>query len=184
MLPTDMDTGTDTDDVQVMLRVQAGELDAFTRLVERHQKPLLNFFRRMGVNMEAEDMVQETLVRVYNYREKYRPAARFTTFLYTVARHVWLDSVRRKSRFLDFFKKEQVILPATDDGGLRGARLRMDVEAALGRLPEKMRAVIVLSVFQGLQYEAIAEVLGVPVGTVKSRVFNALEQLKEIFDDK
>ena len=84
----------ESDDFALMARVGEGCEGAFRQLVERHQRPLLNFFARMGASTTSEDLAQETFIRLWNYRTKYKPAAKFTTFLYTLARHVWLDVVR------------------------------------------------------------------------------------------
>ena len=81
-----------------MLLAGAGDRDAFELLVRRHHQPLLNFFLRMGVDRDAEDLVQQTFIRLYNYRQRYRPSAKFTTFLYLLARQVWVDELRRRGR--------------------------------------------------------------------------------------
>jgi RNA polymerase sigma-70 factor (ECF subfamily) len=173
----------DLDDTDLMRMVREGRREAFECLVRRHQQPLLNFFHRMGVPMHAEDMTQETLVRVFNYRDRYKPSAKFTTFLYTVARHVFLDERRKAKRMSLFAERTRNEAQASRDGGLREMSARLDVQAALERLPEKLRAVVVLNAQQGLKYDEIAGVLDIPVGTVKSRMFFALRQLREMFDD-
>ena len=171
----------ETDDFALMAQVRAGREDAFRTLVERHRRPLLNFFARMGASSHGEDLAQETFVRLWNYRLKYKPAAKFTTFLYTLARHAWLDHVRRQVRFKAFSDRYREEIPSSTDGGLGQLRRKLDVQAALEKLSPKLREVLVLAVHQGLAYDEIAEVLRIPVGTVKSRVFNALSALKEMF---
>jgi RNA polymerase sigma-70 factor (ECF subfamily) len=175
--PTDSD-----DDIQLMTRVAEGSMEAFGLLVRRHQQPLLNFFCRMGARMDAEDMVQETFLRLFNYRRRYRPSAKFTTFLYTVARHVWLDALRKAKRKEELTEKVRVETEWTSDSGMRRLEMRMDVQSLLERLPEKLRSVVVLVVYRGFRYEEAATVLDVPLGTVKSRVFLALQRLREMFD--
>jgi RNA polymerase sigma-70 factor, ECF subfamily len=170
-------------DTDLMRMVREGRREAFECLVRRHQQPLLNFFHRMGVHMYAEDMTQETLVRVFNCRDRYKPSAKFTTFLYTVARNVFLDEQRKAKRVRLFAEHTRNEAQGSCDGGLREMSARLDVQAALERLPEKLRAVVVLNVKQGLKYEEIAGVLDIPAGTVKSRMFHALQQLREMFDD-
>ena len=173
----------ETDDFALMAQVRDDCEDAFRRLVERHQRPLLNFFARMGASTHGEDLAQETFVRLWNYRHKYKPAAKFTTFLYTLARHAWLDFVRRQIRFRLFSDRYQKEIPAFTDGGLGKLRRQLDIQAALERLTPKLREVLVLAVHQGLSYEEIAAILSIPVGTVKSRVSNALSTLQEMFHD-
>jgi len=177
-----MESTNDTPDETLMLKTAAGDTWAFATLVKRHQDPLLNFFRRLGVYTDAEDLVQETFVRLYNYRDRYRPTAKLTTFLYTIARHAWIDGLRKVKRQEAFVEELQADSPTSSEGGMRLVALRMDAQQALQQLPEKLRSVVVLSLYQGLRYEEIAAVLGIPVGTVKSRMFNALNQLKEIFE--
>lgn len=168
-------------DETLMGRAAGGDQAAFVMLIRRHQEALMNFFRRMGAYTDDEDLAQETFVRLFNYRAKYKPTAKFTTFLYTIARHAWLDQLRkakRKEAFEEVLEAEY----SENDGGMARMVVRMDAEAALGRLPEKLRSVVVLSLYQGLRYEEISSVLDIPTGTVKSRMFNALSRLKEIMD--
>lgn len=169
-------------DVQLMLETASGSDSAFIELIHRHQNNLLNFFVRMGVYNDAEDLVQETFVRVYRARERYRPAAKFTTYLFTVARHVWADrgrKVKQGQRLEDSLKTDAEI-----HGGvtLPPSRAGLDVQEALNALSPKLREVIVLNVYQGLQYQEIADVLGIPLGTVKSRINLAICELRRGFN--
>ncbi len=173
----------ETDDFALMAQVREESEDAFRRLMERHQRPVLNFFVRMGASTSGEDLAQETFIRLWNYREKYKPSAKFTTFLYTLARHVWLDSVRKQIRFRLFTDRYREEIPSSTDGGLGKLRRKLDIQAALDKLSPKLRAVLVLAVHQGLSYEEIAAILSIPVGTVKSRMSNALSTLREMFHE-
>lgn len=174
----------ETEDFALMAQVREDGEPAFRRLLERHQRPLLNFFSRLGASTHGEDLAQETFIRLWNYRKKYKPSAKFTTFLYTLARHVWLDFVRRQVRFRLFADRYRAEMPASTDGGLGRLHRRLDIQAALDRLSPKLREVLVLAVHQGLAYEEISAILSIPVGTVKSRVSNALCALQEMFHDK
>ena len=173
----------ETDDFALMAQVRENREDAFRRLVERHQRPLLNFFARMGASTHGEDLAQETFIRLWNYRHKYKPSAKFTTFLYTLARHVWLDFVRRQIRFRLFSDRYREEIPSSTDGGLGKLQRKLDIQAALDRLSPKLREVLVLAVHQGLSYDEISAILSIPVGTVKSRVSNALATLQEMFHE-
>ena len=173
----------ETDDFALMAQVRAGDERAFRALVDRHRRPLLNFFARLGASSHGEDLAQETFVRLWNYRNKYKPAAKFTTFLYTLARHAWLDSVRRQIRFQLFADCYRAEMPAATDGGLGRLRKDLDIQAALEQLSPRLRETLVLAVHQGLAYDEIAAILRIPVGTVKSRVSNALAFLQERFDE-
>jgi len=133
------------DDFALMERAAAGETAAFATLIRRHQSALVNFFRRLGANHEAEDVAQETFLRVWRYRARYRPAAKFTTFLFTLGRHAWADHLRRAQ------KQERVVTcigaeAAPHDAVAQDtARQRLDAQVALAALPEKLRLVVVMS---------------------------------------
>ena len=162
----------------------AGDRDAFELLVRRHQQPLLNFFLRMGVDRDAEDLVQQTFIRLYNYRQRYRPSAKFTTFLYLLARQVWVDELRRRGRRrrLQEQAREQAELAAGAASAPADAGLSDELQQALERLAPRHRAVVVMGVLQELEYAEIARILKIPVGTVKSRMFNALRELRRYLE--
>ena len=149
----------------------------------KFEKNLLNFFCRQGVSVfEGEDLVQETYLRLWNYRRSYKPTAKLSTFLFVIARQVRIDALRRQTRREnreEGWGKEQ---PTSASPSALGAR--EDVRWALAQLSEPLREVIELGVFQELPYAEVGEILGIPVGTVKSRMSNALKKLKEIFNDK
>ena len=148
----------------------------------RFEKPLLNFFWRQGVSYsEGEDLVQETFLRLWKYRKSYRPTAKLSTFLFLLARQVRLDALRsetRRARREERWGSERPTACEPDGG------VREDVRWAVSRLSEPLRETVELVVFQDLPYAEVAEILGVPVGTVKSRMFNALRKLKEMFDER
>jgi RNA polymerase sigma-70 factor (ECF subfamily) len=178
----DLPSLAEPDDRVLMAQACAGDREAFAALVRRHQRPLLNFFRRCGVTRDAEDLVQLTFVRLYRYRDRYTPRAKLTTFLYLLARQVWIDELRRRQRAERLQQglaaeppPEQEAAPPLEHG-------RMDVQAALAALPEGMRLVVVMSIYQNMAYAEIATALRIPVGTVKSRMFHALRQLRAIME--
>ena len=148
----------------------------------KFEKNLLNFFWRQGVSyFEGEDLVQETYLRLWNYRKEYKPTAKLSTFLFLMARQVRLDALKRQTRREALEEswgrgQPQTQSPAT--------QTREDVRWAVSQLSEPLRDVIELGVFQELPYAEVSEILGIPVGTVKSRMSNALKKLKEIFDDE
>lgn len=167
-------------DVDLMLRAaRQDDREAFSELVRRHQRPLANFFVRCGVYGDVEDLVQETFIRLYRYRSRYAPTAKFTTFLYLLARQTRIDALRRSQRRDALHGRvvaetPQEVEPTAVD---RGERL--DLAAALARLSEPMREVVVLAVMQGLTQNEVADVLGIPTGTVKSRLSTALSRLRD-----
>ncbi len=158
-----------------MVLVRAGNQEAFVSIVHRYQNPLFNFFRRMGTPADqSEDLVQETFLRLYNYRSYYRPSGNFSALLYRLAYHSWVDWFRKLKNWLKF--REQVRESSTEP---REFELEMDIRYALEQLPENLRAVVILSVYQGITHREMAEILGIPLGTVKSRLYVAFKHLKE-----
>lgn len=174
------------DDIARMERVRGGDVGAFAELIRDHQRGLVNFFNRMGAYRDAEDLTQETFLRLYKYREKYRPLAKFTVFLYMLARHVQVDYWRRRRPDLEVLAAEP---PEPTDGAAslspeRNLNGHIDIKWALEKLPPKLRMVMIMSVYQNMKYEDIAVALGIPVGTVKSRMFLAIRCLREVLDEK
>lgn len=177
-----------------MLRVAAGDAQAFDELVGLVAPRLLGYFRRLGVRAgDADDLVQEVFVKIYRARHKYVPRARFTTFAFRVARNHWIDRLRHKG-----IQPPTISADAAGSGGDEGATLAARLPAATPSAPEALaagelgraleealaslgadhREVFVLTQVEGLRYQEIAEILDVPVGTVKSRVHAAVRKLR------
>jgi RNA polymerase sigma-70 factor (ECF subfamily) len=177
------DTPTPLDDAALMLRVRNGDHAAFSVVMRTYEKKVLNFFIRLGVQYDAEDLTQQTFLRLYRYRDRYEPTAKVSTFLFLIARQVWIDELRKRSRrkkLVESFAKEtegDVARSAADEVAATGTT---DLQQALATLPENMRIVIELGVYQDLPYAEIAQILDIPEGTVKSRMFNALAQLRRM----
>lgn len=157
--------------------------DELLRNAAIYEKKLLNFFWRQGVSLEeGEDLVQETYLRLWNYRDRYEPAAKLSTFLFILARQVMIDAhrrrIRRKARDEEYSNGlDRVCWPENPS-------LADDVRWAVRQLSKPLREVVELGVFQDLPYREISDILGIPTGTVKSRMSNALKKLKEIFDER
>ena len=166
-------------DAALMVEVSNGSEIAFTVLVRRHQNSLLNFFTRMGALSDGEDLVQETFVRLFRYRDRYRPSARFSALLYHLARNVWADRGRKDARFEKLTSGLRAEADISSGQDFTDPGERLDVDAALRKLSPKLREVIVLNVYQRLRYQEIADALGIPLGTVKSRINLAIAALKE-----
>ena len=177
--PKELRDAESVPDERLMRRVQAGDRNAFALLVRRHQTPLLNFFRRLGVKNDGEDLVQETLVRLYNCRRRWKPSGRFSGFLFRIATRIHLDYVRKNGRrralLMKAARKAEIVQeppPRADE-----------VVDALARLPLPQRQVVVLKIYHDMKYAEIAEVLEIPEGTAKSRMFNALCALRELLGE-
>jgi len=171
-------------DEAVMQRVADGDGEAFSLLVRKYHVALLNFFHGMNVySADRDDLVQETFIRLYNYRRKYRPTAKLKTFLYLLARQVQIDYFRKQQRRYALVEtlrnepREQFTRPGKHN---MGDDRREKLQKALGALSEEMRCVVVMSIYQELKYAEIAEILDIPAGTVKTRMFHALQKLGKV----
>ncbi|MBI2900444.1 MAG: sigma-70 family RNA polymerase sigma factor [Planctomycetes bacterium] len=172
----------DASDEGLMLRAGAGDREAFARLYERHKAPLLQFCLQMLRNAEdAGDVFQEAFRYLYIHASTYRPTAKFTTYLYRIARNMSIDILRRRRRW-----NLQPLDPALDlaePPDLREPRLESDeieagVRDAMEEVPPSYREVVLLRVLRGMEYAEIAEVVEAPLGTVKSRLHAGLEFLR------
>ncbi len=188
--------GPTTSDEQLMLAFKSGDARAFATLVQRHRGPVYNFILRfVGHRQRAEDVLQETWLKVVRNSSEWQPKAKFTTWVYTIARNLCVDSARKES----FRKADSLDAPASndesdgrsmgdlvaDDKGLtpdraaHNVRIRPMIEKALESLPTEQREVFLLREYQGIGFKEIAEVTGVNENTVKSRMRYALEGLRK-----
>jgi len=177
-------------DAELMLRIRDGDDAAFVALVERWRLPLARYFAFAGARAGAvDDLLQEVFLRVFRARRRFRPrhVRSFRAWILRIAHNVFVDSLRRLERRRaigddspDPRSVDRVACPRQPTGARRDDLL--DLEAAVGRLPIKMREVIVLSLEEGLAYSEIARVLGIPVGTVKSRMHHAVRRLSGALD--
>ena len=183
------------DGSDLMLRFVNGDDRAFEPLVERYETEMLNFFLRLtGERQRAEDMTQELFLRVFRYRKTYKPKSSFRYFIYRIARNLWIDLYRKRKvrpRTVSIHPASKQnpgsLLEHRGPGPEHGAVLNEQVErleAAVARLPGKQREVIALAFDGGLKYAEIAEIMDVPVGTVKSRMHAAVMQLRRIMDEE
>lgn len=177
-----------------MLSFRGGDPRAFEQLVLRHRTPVYHFILRLaGHPARAEDLLQETWLKVVRGAQDYQPRARFTTWVYTIARNLCVDSARKES----YRRADSLDAPLgagdgegaalgerVPDGGAspeRGAhnrRLQPLIEAALRALPPEQREVFLLREYSGIAFKEIAVVTGVSENTVKSRMRYALEGLR------
>jgi RNA polymerase sigma-70 factor (ECF subfamily) len=189
---------TDESDERLMLRYQAGEERAFEVLLGRHRGPVHNFLVRLaGDRARAEDLLQETWLKVVSAAPRWERKARFTTWLYAIARNVAVDEARRAAHRkadpldgpADPGRGGRSHLETVADGGAapdraaESALLRPRLEAALRALPDEQREVFVLREYAGLPFAEIAEVTGTPENTVKSRMRYALEALRRKLEE-
>ncbi len=179
---------SDLSDEALMLRVKDGDQRAFGELLARYERQLLNFFyRQMGDYDGAKDLLMDTFLRIYKAADRYEPRSKFSTFIYQVARNLCINEYRkrefRKADSLDEMEEVSGIEVAGDQLNpaevMEQEELRDMVQRALDSLPEDQRTILILSEYQGLQYDRIAQIMGCSVGTVKSRMFRARQKIKE-----
>jgi RNA polymerase sigma-70 factor (ECF subfamily) len=176
-------------DARLMLQVKAGDSTSFELLLVKYRSPMVNYLTRMVQNQGvAEELSQEVFLRVYKARESYEPTAKFTTWLYRIATHLALNSIRdrrheKNQRSLQEEVEGRHKLEVRDTRANREqemvAEIRLQVvRQAIADLPEKQRAAVVMHKYQELDYVHIAGALGCSVPAVKSLLFRAYETLR------
>jgi RNA polymerase sigma factor (sigma-70 family) len=178
-----MSNATVTDDA-LMLAVRDGDLSSLGLLFERHHAGLFGFLSRMtGDRSAAEDLVQEVFVRILKYKATYRDGGSFETWLFRIARNARIDYFRKR-RLVEPVPDERLDGPSDSPGPAYRLEREREVDRlkrALLALRDDRRELIVLARYQGMKYEAIAELLGIETGAVKVRVHRAMKELREIF---
>ena len=181
-------------DVDLMLRVKGGDHEAFRELIERHQRAVINVIHRaIGDAWEAEDLAQRVFIQVFRSASRYKPTAKFTTWLFTITHNTILNERRRRARHA---AESLEAMARQDDEAVAGLQLADErapnparevaerelqerIQKAIEQLPEAQRTAVILCRFEGLAYEEIAEVLGCSVSAVKSLLHRARQTLKE-----
>jgi RNA polymerase sigma-70 factor (ECF subfamily) len=163
-------------DPAVIRAAQDGDLRAYDELVRDCYVRVLRYLRHfLGDRTLAEDVTQETFVRCFRRLDTYNFEGRFTTWLVQIARNAGIDALRRRQRH------ERLALLAPGPGPMHDAVARVEIDAALGALPARLRDALVLVEVVGLRYREAAALLDVPEGTVKSRVSKARSRLVDWF---
>lgn len=168
-----------------MTRLQAGDQAALGVLLDRYRAPLYGFLWRRGARESADDLFQETWLRVVRARDRFDPGRRFSTWLYQIANNLCRDRGRRRAVEGRAMEAERTRLQTEPRAGdpARSAGLALDVERRLRALPDRLREVLVLRYYQDLGEVEISRVLGIPRGTVKSRLHAALHTLRGRAED-
>ncbi len=168
-------------DFRLMRAVQNGDMVAFNELVDRYKDRLLNVIGRMlSSREEAEDVVQETFVRVYQHRQSFNFQHCLSTWIYTIGLNLARNELRKRKKFRHYDITEMQGNEAEFAVEMKlPTRLSEVLSSAINGLPEKYRTAFLLRDVQELPYEEVAKVLNVPLGTVKSRVNRARMMLRE-----
>lgn len=174
-------------DEKLILRFQEGDINAYNELVKRYKDRLLNFvFRYFNNREQAEDVVQDTLIKLYTHASYYKNIAKFSTWIFTIAKNNALTELRKN-------KRKQTDSLWTEDGKVidinsndQSLEIKVQNEIAIDQLnkfldeiPENFRMAVVLRDFQELSYDEISKILEIPIGTIKSRINRGRIQLAE-----
>ena len=176
-------------DAELMLRVKDGDSASFGVLLAKHRTPVVHFLYRMVQNPAvAEELAQEVFLRVYRSRATYEPTAKFTTWLFRIATHLALNTLRdgkyeRLQERLDDDSAEAPVRQVSD--GRPSVEQRMvyqakldEVRRAVGALPDKQRAAVLMHKYEEMEYSQIARVLNCSESAIKSLLFRAYETLR------
>lgn len=175
-------------DEQLIARFQQGDVYAYDLLVKRYRDPLMNFiYRFLGDKTDAEDILQETFLRLYKNKHYYKEIAKFSTWIYTIAGNLAKTELRKRKRrnifsIHNFMSTEKDYeLPdkgITPDKYADAAITDKEIQKSIGKLSPKFKQVILLRDVQGFSYEEISQIVNIPLGTVKSRVNRARLKLQ------
>lgn len=181
-------------DEDLMMKCRKGDTGAFELLVRRYQNPLINYIHRfINDYHRAEDLSQETFLRVFKSASRYKPTASFKSWLYTIATNLCKNEVRNRSRrntcFLEELVEEGEDVYHTEimrdtrylpDVLLEKKEQRQIIRKTLAQLPDNQRIALTLVTYQDLRYEEVAEILGCSVGAVKALIHRARQKMKKL----
>lgn len=183
-------------DSQVMERLRDGDNEALAIIVERYQDELVGYFyHHCWDQLTAEDLTQTVFIKLFRARERYHHSAKLRTYLYRIAHNAWIDHIRRQQHHVVSIDAEygahegqlrnSLADPRAADPGDAGQNhlIRTRIHEAVESLSESQRSVFILANNQDMRYQEISEVLGIPEGTVKSRMHAAIRRLRELLAD-
>ena len=175
-------------DEELMARFQSGDENAYNEIVFRYRDRLMNFIYRFVYDVElAEDILQDTLVKIFTHRHYYKEIAKVSTWIYTIAGNFSKTELRKRKRRkitqLSHMGKDDKVYEIPDierepDRGVHVQFSEQKIQNALQSLPSHFRSPVILRDIQELSYKDISKILDVPLGTVKSRINRARQQLK------
>ena len=182
-------------DEELISRFQSCDEGAYIELVNRYRDRIYNFvFQFLGDIEEAEDVAQNTMIKLYEKKHYYKEIAKFSTWIYTISRNLANTELRkRKRRKITYLsqmsrKEKQYEIPAIQndvDKSLNDDYINKRIKKAIQKLPEHFKSIIILRDIQEFSYDEISNIVGVPLGTVKSRINRARLQLQaDLFDLK
>jgi RNA polymerase sigma factor (sigma-70 family) len=167
-------------DEDLMLEVRNGTGETLGVLFDRYHTPLYNFYSKLtGDRTLSEDLVQEVFLRILRYRQSYQPGTPFRAWIYQIARNARVDHYRKTPRHITF--EPEMVPPVMPKDSAQQVEETELLHRALMQMPEEKREILILSRFQELKYEDIARLLGCELGTVKTRIHRAIQELRQNF---
>ncbi|MGA2095343.1 MAG: RNA polymerase sigma factor [Candidatus Acidiferrum sp.] len=167
-------------DEDLMLEVRNGAGETLGVLFDRYHAPLYNFYAKLtGDRTLSEDLVQEVFLRILKYRQSYQPGTPFRAWIYQIARNARVDHYRKTPKHITF-EPEMAPPVVPKDAALESEEAAL-LHQAMMHMPEEKREILILSRFQELKYEEIAKLLGCELGTVKTRIHRAIQELRLVF---
>lgn len=181
-------------DGELIVDAVSGQTESFEELVRRYQRPITGYvFRMLGDYESSLDVTQEVFIKVYNSLHKYSPEYKFSTWLYRIAHNAAIDHMRRNPISPQSLEAEnsdgtyqiqvESSRPSPEQDRER-SEWRKEIDAVVKCLPPSYRDLILLRHSRDLSYDEIAEVTGLPLGTVKNRLFRAREMMREMFIER
>ena len=177
----------DLSDTQIIERTLGGEPDAFNVLVRRWERQIYGLTLRMlGRDDEAKDATQETFLSAYRNLSKFRGEAKFSSWIYRIALNICNTKLRGRSKSIISLDEQREetgfeLAADTEDLGnqIQQEQITRHVRRALQGLPAEMRQVIIMKEYEGLKFSEIADILGIPLSTVKTRMYTGLSELRK-----
>ncbi len=182
--------------------VEKGDLSAFEELLKRYEKPLFGYISKYMNNFHiAQDLFQETFYRIFKHRKSFNNSLSFSTWAYRIATNVCINELKTKARELEvslednslgqepsFLSKDKKVDTISHNPSPEEHSIKKDLEEKIRglalSLPEKLKSVFILSEYQGLSCHDIANILEIPIGTVKSRLHNSFRHLLDLMEQK
>ncbi len=181
------------EDVELMLKFKKGDMSAFEKLMDRHKTHLINFvYRFTGSGADAEDLAQEAFLRVYQSKDRYKPTAKFSTWLYRIAINLCLNHIEKSKRISTVPLDNAVetkegelsreipdkVHPAPDVSAEK-EEINKNIHSALSSLSDVQRAAIILNIFEDKSYDEVSKILRRSVPSVKFLLFRARKNLRK-----
>ena len=181
-------------DENLIKKFQDGEIDAYNEIVHRYKDRLYNFIYRFLNDMDrSEDLVQDTLIKLYTHKNSYREIAKFSTWLYTIAANLAKTELRKLKRRKTFsitelsYDDREFIISSSDSDPSKdhlSQNLEKNIQNALSKLPDDFKTIIILRDIQELSYDDISKIVELPLGTVKSRINRGRLKLQQLLKRK